>query len=71
MGRPQSTGSGMKQHLEQASFVDVKVTGVEKPYSPWPKNERMKWITPLRTRTTICTTFSENSSAPRSFTEWY
>jgi len=34
MGRPQSTGSGMKQHLEQASFVDVKVTGVEKPYSP-------------------------------------
>jgi hypothetical protein len=44
IGRPFPTSSTLKVLLEDAGFVDVKVTDIKQPLGPWPKNERMKRI---------------------------
>jgi len=45
LGRPAYvTGESLKENLEKAGFVDVKVLGYKQPFGPWPKEKRLKHV---------------------------
>ncbi|KAF8245759.1 S-adenosyl-L-methionine-dependent methyltransferase [Wilcoxina mikolae CBS 423.85] len=44
IGRPPATGEDLKEKLETAGFVDVKVHTYKQVYGPWPKDQRLKRI---------------------------
>lgn len=44
MGRAPLTGIVMKEHLEEAGFVDVTVIDYKQPFGPWPRDRRLKQI---------------------------
>ncbi|KAF8540767.1 S-adenosyl-L-methionine-dependent methyltransferase [Trichophaea hybrida] len=44
IGRPPATAEDLKEKLETAGFVDVKVHTYKQVYGPWPKDQRLKRI---------------------------
>ncbi|KAF8242651.1 S-adenosyl-L-methionine-dependent methyltransferase, partial [Wilcoxina mikolae CBS 423.85] len=44
MGRPPLTPNRLREFLEKAGFVDIKVHNVKQPIGPWPKDPRLKRI---------------------------
>lgn len=44
MNRPQATAEALKQHLEEAGFVDVEVVTEKQPFGLWPKEKHMKTV---------------------------
>ena len=44
IGRPPATAEGLREKLEDAGFVDVRVETYKQVYGPWPKDPKMKHI---------------------------